>query len=424
MSLLAAWDGHKLWLGEGDAEPVCVDAESIGDPQLADSSVTAGCNITVLLLPMEQLLVRPFALPLANARLLDREIVAQELDELTGEEMDDWWITWAVDRSSAGVAGMAFAMPESIRQEMADSEVWAHCELVAPDGWVRLAHHIKDYQGQRCAVVDADVEGVFAGVYEQGCWLGMRRINRKRRKDESFLQDILRSLTAMGFDTSSDDLLGQMDEVLVAGLSDGVSWWRGGVINDLPSRQYANIAAMAENMEAPTVNFRRGAWAVRSNWAAGFSAWRRAAVMAAVFVLLVLGLGIAEVVRLDYRAESLHADIEAAFHRGLPEEKVMLDAIAQLRAAAGGGTATAGANELLLQLQDISAVKSDAEVASHWQLQELDFKSGEIRLFGMADDLATVNRLRDLLTAKLAVEVVIEDTELSSGKVRFRMRWS
>ncbi len=424
MSLLAAWDGQKLWLGEGDAEPVCVDAESIEEPQLADSSVAAGDNITALLLPMEQLLIRPFALPLANARLLDREIVAQELDELTGEEMDDWWITWVVDQSSSGVAGMAFAMPESIRQEMVASEAWAGCELVAPDGWVRLARHIKDYQGQCCAVVDADAEGVFAGVYEQGCWLGMRRINRKGRKDENLLQDILRSLTAMGFDASSDDMLGQMDEVLVAGLSDGVSWWRGETTNDLLPRQQVTLATLAENMEMPMVNFRRGAWAVRSNWAAGFSAWRRAAVMAAVFVLLVLGLDIAEVVRLDYRAKSLRADIEAAFHRGLPAEKVMLDAIAQLRAAVGGGTATAGANELLLQLQGISAAKSDAEVASRWQLQELDFKSGEIRLFGAADDLATVNRLRDLLAAKLAAEVVIEDTELSSGKVRFRMRWS
>ena len=114
----------------------------------------------------------------------------------------------------------------------------------------------------------------------------------------------------------------------------------------------------------------------------------------------------------------MDAAIADAFHRGLPEQPVIIDAIAQLRQAADG-TQSTSSSKVSKTLEHISKVFQDTP----WQMQEFNLIRGSVTLAGKVKSLDTLNTIKDQLSRLNGTDVQIADTDLNGDEVSFRMRW-
>jgi len=126
--------------------------------------------------------------------------------------------------------------------------------------------------------------------------------------------------------------------------------------------------------------------------------------------------------QMNHQIEVNQQRIIAAFHKGLPDETVIIDALAQLRKATGNGAGTGGNDAAiwLRQLADINKVYRQIP----WQIGELSFNDGRMAMSGQAKDLQTMNRIRKALQQETGKEVKLEDTDLNGSQVKFRLSWS
>ena len=414
--VMISWDGHSLASCVGNEitlQPQQQERES-PLPELSEDIA----SLERVYWPLEQLLVRTFSLPLSEIRLLDAEILAQELADLSGEDSNRWWLAWHAEKTDKGVAGIVFGLPQSLRQAMKDDPLWQHCPELLVDGWERLTALSSDFE--TCAVVDEDTEGLFFGLKQQGVWRGIRRMNRKLSDENSLndaqvAQQIRHSWLAMSAD-SDTPVTGRVNPGIATELATGFSNWQVNTIDTLADRNRTNLALQPNR--STSLNFRHGRWAVKKSWQ-GFARWKRPLALAAGLLLFWIGLTIVEINRLDGEAEMHRAEIESAFHRGLPNEKVMLDPLAQLRKAAGVSGSQQESMQFLNDLHAISQVRKELT----WTLKELSFQDQTVQMSGSAKDIELLNRMRDRLRETTGSNVVITDTDLSNGQVSFRMKW-
>lgn len=422
-SITALFTGDG-WLAVSAELQALPSGESWG-PALAEGQV-----LERVILPLESLLVRRFELPLKHPRLLDHEILGQEIDEMTGEEPQDWWLVWQAatkpgdDEKPAGVSGMMFGMPVRWKRELDALDGGSLKEVVA-DAWIRLGRHLPAdaQQFEALAVFDADADGLFFGVWQPladgGCWRGMRRLNRQAMDDDALAEDCLRSLRAMGWDHGP--AIGLLDSnwkesLIRAGLGN----WQGHVAEQaLSGRHQCTAATLTDDGadRAAGLNFRSGRWAPAVNLPQ-IGPWKRSLALAAALLLLWCGATLYRAHQLEHRAEEYRSQIEAAFHQGLPDEPVIVDALAQLRRAAGAG-AGAAAGEWMRQLGALNRVYAKAP----WTVRELEWRDGSMSLAGQAKSLEVLNGIRASLQQESGREVNIIDTDLSGSEVSFRMSW-
>lgn len=431
--MIAFWDGHRLhgWNEQGEeltnlpaitvheGEQTEQPPEDVPPP---DAAVDA-FQPDILIWPIESLLVRPFVLPLSHPRLLDAEILEQELVEQAGVEPGDWWPAWRANAVEGGVAGLAFAMPAHVQSELAVHPSWRSCRFVGVDAWIRLTALVPEDEMDDCAVFDADQEGLFVGVRHGGAWRGIRRLNLAAdRACKDLADDAMRSVRAMGY-SNAMQAYGRLDATWHAALESGMPDWHGEIVETLPDRASAtHIAATdARNTRISNVpNFRHGAWAAPGDWQKRLRPWRRTAVLAGVLLLLVLGGSLYRVHQLRGEQTRIQAGIEAAFHRGLPNEKVMLDPMAQLRKAGGGN----GSSDAWLFLRQLQAMGKLQQQIKELHIADMQYTRKGMRLSGTVPDLAAVNRVRDALSSITGTAVEVTDTELADKQVRFRLKWS
>lgn len=424
---LVSYDGSSWQILDIDGRQIQL---SVADddllPVLPDNC--SGCR---LLLPIEQLLFRSFSLPLAHPRLIDADILAQELNERAGEKQEDWWLAWQAAKYDGGVAGLVFGLPERMRQRINEDQQWQQLHSVGVDAWDRLQTQLKPYVESpnrvdgSVAVFDADADGVFFGLWERvgdkavgGIWHGMRRLNYGRGCSQAELAwQVRQSLLAMGWEEEGA-ATGRLGIELLQHLE--LKKWHGCSFEavadeaDLPGRQEVNLALPLQL----SLDFRHGQWAARSGpgW---IRPWRRSIVLAAIIVL-VWGGGFAwQVHTMSGMVEQYKTRISAAFHKGLPDEMVIIDALAQLRRAAGSGADAGGTTEWLNQMKAIGHVYKNTP----WILQELSFQDGAMKISGKASDLEALNSIRELLQQETGKDVQLADTDLSGGQVTFRMYW-
>jgi len=424
--LQVSYDSKSWW--SADFEGNHMPLPKAGDgllPELPDGYV-----VSHMLLPVELLLSRSFSLPLSHPKFIDEDILGQELNERTGEEADNWLLAWQAAKTEHAVAGLVFGLPESLRTEIDNDERWQP-NTIGVDAWERLQMRLhygdtNDAAGDPVAVFDADSEGVFFGVWEQaddkaatGVWRGMRRLNQAQGlSHEEMATQIKRSLLAMGW--HEDGMaIGRLGLSLFAAL--GLEQWHGDTVED-GSEQSELVARHAANLTLSAdcgLNFRHGRWTAQSDYG-WLRPWRRAMALAAT-IMLVWVLGSAWQIHLmDVQAEQYRQRITDAFHKGLPDEPVMIDAIAQLRRAASGGVAgTGSAGDWLRQLAAINRVHKKTP----WRLQELSMSDGAIKMSGKADDLESLNKIRQALQLETAKDVTLADTDLSGQQVSFRIHW-
>jgi len=432
--LRVSYDGHS-WRAmdeQGNVMPLMAEDAAML-PELPD-----GAAVSRLLLPAEQLLCRAFALPLQQTRLIDREILAQELEEHSAETPDAWWLAWQAGRTEQGVAGLMFGLPEAIRMQIETHEGWRQVRHVGVDVRERLqallsANTPALADAGTLAVLDADAQGVCFGVWSpadddtgDGFWLGMRRLNRSSTDvvqpenesiDSELTENIRRSLQAMGWNPENGTALGRLPADLLAALK--FASWQGEIVEwaDLPGRNEANLAINTE----PGLNFRHTSWRAGSSLG-NFKPWRRALALAALLAVIWVGGMMWQNHRLAGQLAASQQRIVAAFHKGLPLERVMIDPLAQLRKAAGGqgGKGSHDAAIWLRQMDVISKVHQQMK----WKIKTLSFQDGVMSMSGVASDLQTLNRIRAALQKESGKQVTLKDTDLSGNQVTFRMAWS
>jgi len=433
-ALRVSFDGDCWLATDGDGNTITLSAEDAVDqagitlPELPDAAV-----VSVLLLPAEYLLGRSFSLPLAQTRFLDQDILGQELEEHSSEQAEDWWLVWHGGPAEHGVSGLMFGMPETVRKQIDAHESWRQVRYIGVDIWARLNASLQaspnaELSGDAIAVLDADATGICFGVCSgdggdqsaETFWHGMRRLNWEpgslQHQCTELAENILRSLRAMGWD--DDIAVGRLPAILQDALN--LSSWQGERVelSSLPCRNEANLAVDTLTQ----MNFRHGRWRARSPLG-NLRPWRRTLVLASVLTIIWITGMMWQNHRLNVQLEEAQQRIVAAFHTGLPNESVMIDALAQLRKAAGGKPAGTSAHDASVWLQQIVGVHRVYQQIP-WKIRELEFHNGKMTMSGTAADLQTMNRIRDALQKQTGKKVKLQDTDLSGAEVKFRMAWS
>jgi len=378
-----------------------------------------------LYLPMEWLLVRHVSLPLTQPNMVDAEMLFQELADSSDIDANDWWLTWRLQTCEEGIAGMVFGLPESLRASMQDNEQWSKTKEVLVDGYERLQIHLNDvleqdmnmseHGNKACLLLDQDAEGVFFGVYDGHVWRGMRRLNGDIN-DDLWLQ-LMCSSAAMGFNPQFYSVCGRANEHVITLLNNENIAWQGAVENSIQTRHELNFSMFSEDvMKKTALNLRHSSWLPAQGWGY-WRRWKRSVFLSfAILLLWLLGM-LYQIYEIDQQSDKYSQRIEAAFHQGLPNEPVMLDALAQLRQAAGGGTTR---NETFLS--SLFAVQK-IYVIEPWQLSILELRDGEMYMAGEVKDIKTLNQMQQRLKRALQKDVRIVDTNMNGEKVNFRMRW-
>ena len=405
-----SWDGKSLaWKKAllSMEKQQCAEQGILAVPELP----TVDIALRRVYLPMEWLLVRYVCLPLKQASMVDAEMLFQELADSSDIEADDWWLTWHLHQCDEGVAGMGLGIPESLRESMQLHESWASAQGVLVDGYERLHAYIA--KGEPRLVLDQDEEGIFFGVYDGQLWRGMRRLNGD--VEQCVWSEILYSCASMGFDSQKDAVCGRVDDTLLLKLEAEHLLWQGQLLEQPKTRHETNLK-VCEASEKSAMNLRHGRWAVRHGW--GYlRVWKRSAALS-VLVLLAWLMGVVgDLNRMDHQIKAYEQRIEAAFHQGLPNEPVMLDALAQLRQAAGGSASADTA--FLGSLQAVSKVYR----SNPWQLKTLELHDGEMNMTGETKDIESLNQMLERLKQALQKDVRIADTNISGKQVSFRMHW-
>ncbi len=363
-----------------------------------------------LYLPMEWLLVRHVSLPLKQANMVDAEMLFQELADSSDIDANDWWLTWRLQTCEEGIAGMVFGLPESLRSSMQDNEPWSKTKEVLVDGYERLQQFV--HGDTACLILDQDADGLFLGMHDGQVWRGMRRINGSI--NPASYQELLCSVFVMGFDKKECAIRGHIGQDLSDMLQADELLWQGDVINELASRHAANIDML--DTVIPSLNIRHGRWSLRQGWSF-LKVWKRSMMLCALLLVAWLFGTVIDIYRLDDQLKVAESRIEAAFHQGLPHEPVMLDALAQLKKAAGGGSAT---NPLFLS--SLQAV-SHAYQSKPWQLKSLELRDNDMYMAGEISDIKALNHIQSMLKSELNRNINIVDTNMSGKKITFRMQW-
>jgi len=407
-----SWHGQSLaWQGSAGAVAVhdCDDVCITDVPVLPDETMP----LARVYVPMECLLVRCVQLPLQQVQWVDAAVLLQEISEQCDIQAQDWWLSWAMQSCEAGVAGMVFGLPESLRQSMQASKPWCDVPEVLVDGFERLQMHI--VPNQACAVLDGDDEGVFLGYFDGQTWRGMRRLNMSCEDDwqGGVWAQVLASWQAMGFDAEKDLVLGNAFEAWVESIQGACKHWQGQVLPAGRSRHQANLALHT----AAALNLRHGRWAVRGQGRMVWKQWKRSAILLGLtYFVWLLGM-VFGIQGMNHKLQDYEQRMEQAFHQGLPQEPVMLDALAQLRKASGGSSQHDVS--FLLALQAVAQVYQKQS----WQLQSLELRDGEIYMAGKVANLERLNQLQAALQQALGKSVRLDDTNLSGEQVAFRMHW-
>ena len=418
---VAIRDNH----GQINISPVLADDTDNELPNIEQTTQTLDC----IYLPLENLLVRTFNFPLKHPRFLDANMLAQELADSAGIEPNDWWLTWhASNNDNGGVSGIVFGLPKSQKHAIQQNPMWQHAPLLLIDGWERLNHCLHQHDTDDTAIVDADSQGLFLGYYKQGVWLGMRRLNIATGADmndshicEQLCHEASLSLQAMGFDATQHNLVGRVSSTM-KNIPLFLNHEQLQVEEHLEQRHIINLKLPQPQKNSPhTLNIRHGKWAAKSHNSIP-KVWRRPialAIMASIVWLSVLSI---ENYQLRQQLDEMNREIIQAFHRGLPQQTVIIDAMAQLRQAAhtGGDASNSNSLHITTQLNIISTVFKKHP----WHMQELRINNNEVVISGQVNSLDTLNDISNALQEKLGQKVKITDTDLKGNEVTFRVRWS
>lgn len=422
-ALTVSFDG-QTWQGRdcaGNLLPLTVDK---GDllPTLPDGFIAEN-----LLFPVEMLLNRTFSLPLSHPRFIDAEILCQNVDDGYADQSSNWWFSWiAMASDEKRVEGVLFGLPESYRDEIKLSESWQQLQFAGADIQLRMQQIVTSCSGEGLtAVFDIDSAGISFALcrIEKGgkhLWKGMRRLNYQQpdQQPADIADEIRRSLLAMGW-CAGEPLMsvGELNQEVYDLLALPASSVELCSSDQLPDRHARNFALDL----SIGLNFRHGEWRAQKIDRTSLKPWYRTITLAVLLLIFWLAGSGWQNYRLSHGNEQLQARIVDAFHRGLPDQPVMIDAYAQLQKAAGSGAAITDGPSIRF-LQHLAAVNRVYKQIS-WEMKEISFVDGRFQISGVTRDLATMSRIQEQLQQESGVTVTLKDSDLSGNRVKFRMVW-
>jgi general secretion pathway protein L len=148
--------------------------------------------------------------------------------------------------------------------------------------------------------------------------------------------------------------------------------------------------------------------------------WRPALILAAVWLLLQVGMLVTDYGRLSSQSQALQAQIEKVYRQAFPgsrlvpgqEKELMRRGLEKLR---GGGADNSG---LLSLLAGAGAVLKDTAGA---ELRSLRFKDNQLDVDVNMPDLQALDALKQRLTAEAKLQVEIVSASSRDGKVESRL---
>ncbi len=383
-------------------------------------------NVSTFYLPLETMLTRTFNLPLKHVRHLDAAMLAQEFADVAGINPDAWWLAWQAHQTETGISGIALGLPKKTQATIQNHPVLQQTPVLLADGYARLSNWLSDntYCDEHSfAVIDADAEGVFFGFYRTGSWQGMRRLNADMHDTtaaEAVSQQLIWSLQSMRFSLDEMPITGRLTSEMAKLFPVTVAELPVQTEDALPQRHILNLMLPEPAANTPRIlNIRHGKWAVRRKSSMPRS-WYRPAILALSLSVLWLALTTMNNYQLETLLHSKQDEITSAFHRGLPNQPVMIDALAQLRQASNlGGSGSDGGLHITHQLSIISKVFEQHA----WQMQDLRIDDEGTQVTGKVKDLDTLNTIREKLAQEASTSVQITDTDLNGDAVAFKVRW-
>jgi len=423
VTIRACWcpQGIGIMGGQGDLSFLPAQADDTDNERLIPELTS---DVDLIYLPMENLLTRHFHFPLKQVRHLDASMLAQELADTAGIEPEDWWFTWRAEKTTNGIAGVVFGLPNTLKQAIQGDIRWHTAPALLVDGWERLNYWLTTEElSDVTAVIDADSEGVFFGVYQHGIWQGMRRLNGDMQDSETSKmigQQMYWSLQSMGMPSEQVQVIGRMNAALSEVFNQSEHTLQITKEDNLSPRHSLNLMLPTPSKNASNLlNLRHSKWSVRRKSSIS-RVWYRASLLAAGVCFLWLSLTSIHNQQLEVQLATMNDEIVNAFHRGLPNQPVIIDALAQLKQAAGGDDIAK--NGTLSVSRQLGAI-SKAFTKQSWEMQELSINKGGTLIAGKVNDLNTLNIIRDALTKETGSTVKVADTDLKGNEVAFRVRW-
>ncbi|MCB1643262.1 MAG: hypothetical protein KDI37_16150, partial [Xanthomonadales bacterium] len=165
-------------------------------------------------------------------------------------------------------------------------------------------------------------------------------------------------------------------------------------------------------------NLRSGSFARRVRGVARRPQLRLAAALAAAALLVHLGTLGVSILRDSSRLAAIDAEIADLFHASLGEEARLVDALAQLEAAAGQRSASAG-DEFIALLRSAAPVLA---TETRLRLTGLEFRDGSLELALAAPDVGTLDSLRERLNSLAGLSAELGGTQFGDGEFVGRLR--
>ncbi|MDE2234391.1 MAG: type II secretion system protein GspL [Gammaproteobacteria bacterium] len=180
------------------------------------------------------------------------------------------------------------------------------------------------------------------------------------------------------------------------------------------------ISLMAGNArETRAINLLQGDFILQDSATAHWNRWRIAALLLAVFAsVFVIQQAISEF-KLRREISQLNNQVGVLFHQALPNVTRMVDPQAQIQQRlaqlTGSGTNSEG---LLVMLTDVgTALQTQHSV----QIQSFSFHNGNLELQVQADNIDSLNNMKDLLARNPALHVQMDSLNTSSGNTTGRL---
>lgn len=168
------------------------------------------------------------------------------------------------------------------------------------------------------------------------------------------------------------------------------------------------------------INLLQGAFAPKSEFPLRWQEWRFAAILLGVVVVLNLALKGAEFIQLNRANTALDAAASQILEQAFPAAAGSADPWSELRSRLGPTEQTATKIETSFSDSLEALIKAVAETPGI-QMQSLSFRSGELSLQFTAPDVASLDRLRQLVSDNKRFSAEIQSANPDNDVVKGRI---
>lgn len=191
----------------------------------------------------------------------------------------------------------------------------------------------------------------------------------------------------------------------------------GPVLEDVADQPVdAALPELARRLRrAPALNLLQGPYTPRRRSETVQRGWRIAAILAGIAVLLGLALPAVEQRALQQHTAQRQQEMERLLRQALPDVQRVVDPVAQLRGALQGRGAQSDALGLLGRVAPLLAG------GTRLTLDAVEYRSGALELVVIAEDVASLDSLRERL-AQQGMQVELTGANPGSSGVEGRLR--